>query len=149
MKKATKTALAFAAFAALATSASASERPRFGMMGGFERADADKSGDVTYEEFAAVFGERFKKADADANGELTLEEVAAGIQKMRAERMARRVIGRMDANDDGKLTIAEIESQQKKIFALADRNDDGKIVESEMKRRHKSGKRRGWFGGGD
>lgn len=168
MKNTTRTALAFAAFATLATSAVAAERwrhddmrdgpragmmdgrnvamrrdgPRQGMRGGFmdrqamfDRADADDSGDVTYEEFAAVFGNRFTSADADGNGELTVGEVADGIQRIMAERMAARVIERLDTNDDGKLTVAEIESQQKKLFALADRDDDGKVTIEEMQRR--------------
>jgi hypothetical protein len=48
---------------------------------------------------------------------------------------------RLDANGDGMLTLAEIESRQKKMFALMDRNDDGKIVKDEMP----SGRRgKGW-----
>ncbi|MCC0030322.1 MAG: EF-hand domain-containing protein [Brucellaceae bacterium] len=178
MNKTTKLALAFATFAALATTASAAEPkwrhgydgPRQGMMDGrrgdmrggqrdgmmrrgmdreqmFDRADADNSGDVTYEEFAAAFGGRFTSADADKNGELTVGEVADGIQRMMAERMAARVIERFDANNDGKLTVAEIESQQKKLFALADRDDDGKVTKEELQRRPGfDGQRRGWFG---
>jgi hypothetical protein len=157
MKNATRIALTFAAFAAMATAANAQGRGHGAMFGGanlranFERADADKSGDVSYEEFAALFGDRFKKADADANGELTVEEIAAAIERMRAEQMAMRVMERLDANSDGKLTTAEIESQQKKLFALGDRNDDGKIAEGELPRRGEGrpGGRRGWFGRGD
>lgn len=156
MNKATKIALAFAAFAGLATAAHAQDRGGPGPQGmfgpgslraNFERADADKSGDVTYEEFAVLFGDRFKQADADNNGELTVEEVAAGIERMMAEQMAMRVIDRLDGNEDGKLTTAEVESQQKKIFALGDRNDDGKIVQSELPERgERGGKgRHGWF----
>ena len=132
MNKTTKLALAFATFAALATTASAAEPkwrhgydgPRQGMMDGrrgdmrggqrggmdreqmFDRADADDSGDVTYEEFAAAFGGRFTSADADKNGELTVGEVADGIQRMMAERMAARVIERFDANSYLYLTKA-------------------------------------------
>jgi len=54
---------------------------------------------------------------------------------MRAERMARRLIERFDTNGDGVLTAAEVESRQKKMFALLDRNDDGKIEKDEMPRR--------------
>lgn len=157
MKNATKIALAFAAFAGLATAAYAQDRGGPGPQGmfgpaslraNFDRADADKSGDVTYEEFAALFGDRFKKADADNNGELTVEEVAAGIERMMAEQMAMRVMERLDGNDDNKLTTAEIDSQQKKLFALGDRNDDGKIAQSELPERgegRKGGGRHGWF----
>ncbi len=152
MNTTTPLALAFASFASLTAAAAAAEEREgpHGMFGpgamkaNFERADTDKSGDVTYQEFAAVFGERFKKADSNANGELTVEEVADGIERMMAEQMAMRVIGRLDVDDDGKLTTAEVESQQKKLFALGDRNDDGKIAESELPDR--KGGKRGWWG---
>lgn len=105
----------------------------------FERADADKSGDVTFEEFAAAMNSRLLDADENTDGKITVAEVADQIQRMRAERMAERLIKRFDANGDGELTKAEIESRQKKMFALLDRNDDGKIVKDEMPVR-------GWHG---
>ena len=45
-----------------------------------------------------------------------------------------------DANGDGKLIKAEIESLQKKLFALLDSNDNGEIVQDEIPNRH-------WHGG--
>jgi Ca2+-binding EF-hand superfamily protein len=104
---------------------------RAGMMPPLEMLDADKSGDVTLEEFTKVANERFAKADADKDGKLTVAEVAAEIEKMRAEQMAKRMISRFDANDDGVLTAEEAANGQKKMFAMLDKNDDGKIVQSE------------------
>ena len=63
---------------------------------------------------------------------------------MRAERMAQRIVERFDTDGDGMLTAAEIESRQKKMFALLDRNDDGKVEKDEMPR----GKFRHGDGGG-
>ena len=74
---------------------------------------------------------------------MTVAEIASEIERMRAERMARRIVERFDADGDGMLTVAEIESRQKKMFALLDRNDDGKIVKEEMPR-GKFG-RQGWL----
>jgi Ca2+-binding EF-hand superfamily protein len=143
MRKTAKYALAFAAIAgALSTSAIAAEES--GRRGGqnlIQRADADKSGDITFEEFAAAMDDRFANADANNDGKMTVGEVADQIERMRAERMARRLIQRFDTNGDGELTKAEIEARQKKRFALLDRNDDGKIAEDELPRR---GERRGW-----
>jgi Ca2+-binding EF-hand superfamily protein len=137
MRKSTKLALAFLALAGTASgTATAADRrgdgPR-GMM--FERADADSSGDVTFEEFSAVMNQRIATADADGDGKMTVAEIASEIERMRAERRARRIVERFDTDGDGALTKAEIESRQKKMFALMDRNDDGKIVEDEMPRR--------------
>ena len=141
MKKTTKAALAFLAMAgASASVASAAdnrqrhgEGPRGGMR--FERADADSSGDITFEEFAAAMNTRLTSADADKDGKMTVAEIAAEIERMRAERMAKRIVERFDVDGDGALTATEIESRQKKMFALLDSNDDGKIVKDEMPQR--------------
>lgn len=146
MSKSTRIAIAFLALAGTAsTSAFAANQqgPRGQNMKPqmrFERADADKSGDVTFEEFTAAMNTRLLDADENSDGKITVAEVADQIQRMRAERMAERLIKRFDANGDGELTKAEIESRQKKLFALLDRNDDGKIVQDEMPNRH-------WRGG--
>ncbi len=140
MKKSTKTALAFLAIAGAAGSVAyaADNRPaREGSSQGmrFERADADSSGDVTFEEFTAAINKRIGTADADKDGKMTVAEIASEIERMRAERMARRLVERFDNDGDGAITLAEIESRQKKRFALLDRNDDGKLVKEEMPRR--------------
>jgi Ca2+-binding EF-hand superfamily protein len=138
MKKSTRIALTFLALAGAAGSVSAAVA-QDGRRGGgmrFEQTDADSSGDVTFEEFAEAMKRLdFARADADRDGKATVGEIADEIERMRAERMARRLIERFDADGDGALTSAEIESRQKKMFALMDRNDDGKIVKEEMPRR--------------
>lgn len=137
MRKTTRLALAFLAIAGASTSAAMAQGPggRDGKMR-FERADADNSGDVTFEEFAAAMNTRIASADADKDGKMTVAEIAAEIERMRAERMAKRIVERFDTDGDGALTAAEVESRQKKMFALLDRNDDGKIVREEMPRRN-------------
>ncbi|WP_432284498.1 acid-shock protein [Aminobacter sp. BA135] len=146
MNTSTRIAIAFLALAGTAgTSAFAAngQGPRGQNMKPemrFEKADADKSGDVTFEEFAAAMNNRLLDADENTDGKITVAEVADQIQRMRAERMAKRLIKRFDANGDGELTKAEIEGRQKKLFALLDRNDDGKIVKDEMPVRN-------WHGG--
>ncbi|MEZ5810903.1 MAG: acid-shock protein [Rhizobiaceae bacterium] len=137
MKKTTTIALAFATLAGLAgSSAVAQERQGWRHDGGqrFERADADNSGDLTFEEFSAAFNERLDGMDADGDGTMTVEEIAAEVMQRRAERMAKRIISRYDTDGDGKLTVAEIESHQKKLFALLDGNDDGKLEKEEARR---------------
>ena len=104
----------------------------------FDKADADKSGDVSFEEFAAAMNSRTGLADADKDGKLTVGEIADAIVKMRAERMAEMMVKRFDTNGDGTLTTEEVEKRQKKIFAMMDDNDDGKVEKSEL------GKNRGF-----
>lgn len=134
MKKSITFAMAFvAAAASVTTIASAADRGDMRKMR-FEKADADSSGDVSFEEFSAAMEGRLQAADASGDGRITLEELAAEIQKQRAERMAKRMMARFDTNGDGALTKEEVETRQKKVFAYLDRNADGKIVESEMPR---------------
>lgn len=139
MKTSTRLAAAFLALASV-SAGSAFAADRAGRQGDgqrgmrFERADADSSGDVTFEEFAAAMNKRIGNADADGDGKMTVAEIASEIERMRAERMARRIVERFDTDGDGVLTTAEIQSRQKKLFALMDRNDDGKIVKDEMSR---------------
>ncbi len=142
MKKSVKLALAFATLAGLAgTTAYAKEGPRrpHGPGGGmqFEKADTDDSGDITFEEFAAVMNDRigFADADADTDGKLTVEEIAAEMQRQRELRRAQRLVERFDTDGDGALTAEEIETHQRKVFALMDRNDDGTVAEDELPRR--------------
>lgn len=137
MKHATKLALAFGAFAALAAVPTAAQDRGPRGQERFERLDADSSGDISFEEFKAMFSNRIDldEADADDNGQLTVAEIADHIQRKRAERAATRLIERFDANGDGELSVAEIEDRQQKRFALLDRNNDGKLTEEEMPRR--------------
>ena len=145
MKKITTVALAFVTFAGLTGSAAIAKdgfekRHHRGERAEqrFERADTDASGDLTLDEFSAAFQERIGGADANGDGVMTVEEIADEIQRRRAERMAKRIIERFDSDGDGKLTTAEIDSRQKKMFALLDGNDDGKLEMNEMKR-HRPG----------
>ena len=142
MKKTTKIALAFVALAGLA-GGTAIAKDGYGKFRDhrehsrerFEKADADQSGDLTFEEFQSAFQERIGGADANNDGTLTVSEIADEILRRRAERMAKRIVERFDADGDGQLTTAEIESHQKKMFALLDRNDDGKVEMDEVGRR--------------
>ncbi len=114
-----------------------------GMMGGpmmnMDTMDADKNGDISFEEFSKAAGDRFILADTNKDGKVTVEEMAAAIEKMRAENMAKRMIDKFDTNGDGALTQEEITVGQKKIFALMDKNNDGKVIKDEMPRQGKKG----------
>ena len=93
------------------------------------------SGDITFEEFSAAMKSRLGDADKDHDGKMSVAEIAQEIERMRAERMARRLVERFDSDGDGMLTQPKSNSRQKKLFALLDRNDDGKVVKDEMPRR--------------
>lgn len=153
MKTRTNAAMTFLALAGLLGAATArvqaqDDDMRQGWNGGhghgmrLEQADADQSGDLTFEEYAATIDARLANADADGDGRMTVGEIADEIVRIRAERQARRLIRRFDVDGDGALTADEIDSRQRKMFALLDRNDDGVIDRSEMPRRGKGHHRR-------
>jgi Ca2+-binding EF-hand superfamily protein len=139
MNTRTRLATAFLALAATSVAAQASDKPLRGdgerATLRFERIDTDKSGDVTFEEFVAVMDERFAGADADGDGRMTVAEIADRIERARVERMARRIVERLDTDGDGALTAEEVKSSRQKLFARLDRNEDGKLVADEMPKR--------------
>lgn len=105
-----------------------------GMERMFERTDADSDGTVTADEFVAAGTERFANADADGDGNITAEEMAEAMMREHLQRRAERMIERFDTNEDGSLSISEIEDRQRKMFALADRDNSGAIEEDELRK---------------
>ena len=147
----TRLALAFLAFAGLlAETAYAADDPPAGgeqrAMKRFERLDKDQSGGITFEEFSAALHMRVNDADANHDGKITTEELTAAFERMRAKRMAERLMRRFDDNGDGVLTADEIETRHKRMFARLDKNGDGKLDPDEMPKRR--GMRRGMGGPG-
>ena len=98
---------------------------------GFARLDANKDGAVDLAEFTNM--DRLKKADANGDGILSQDEITAMIEKAILERKVERATRRLDIDGDGTVTLAEIEKQKAKRFALMDRNDDGKIEKAELR----------------
>lgn len=102
------------------------------------KIDANDDGAVDLSEFTNI--DRLKQADTNGDGTLSKDEIDAMAMKQLVERQARRITNRLDANGDGVVTIAEVEKQKAKRFALLDRNDDGKLEKSEFhqgKKHHK------------
>jgi Ca2+-binding EF-hand superfamily protein len=153
MRKSITLALAFAALAgAVGTTAyaenNASAKMREGMMMRLNKAMKDSDGTITFDQFSDAMNARLKKLVADNGGKLTVAQLADALEKVRFERMARRIIARYDTKGDGTLTADDITSRQKKVFALLDKNNDGKIEQGELPKGDRAGHRRQW-GGGD
>lgn len=103
------------------------------------RLDTNKDGVIDQQEFATA--QQLKEADTNNDGTLSTDELAAMIMKRQAERQAERLTRRLDIDGDGKVTIAEIEGQKAKRFALMDRNSDGKLEGNELRRGRGDGDR--------
>lgn len=99
------------------------------------RLDTNDDGALDQAEFTNI--DRLKEADTDKDGTLSKQEIEAMVTKRVVERQTERMTKRLDVNGDGVVTIAEVEKQKAKRFALMDRNDDGKIDKSEMRHGHK------------
>jgi Ca2+-binding EF-hand superfamily protein len=145
MKIKTRTALLFIALsAALAAPAAAEDQTthhgRSNAAERFDKADTNKDGKISFEEFAASLPD-FMLADTDKDGKVTVAELTSylegkGAKPKRAERRAKRIVKRYDANNDSAITATEIQSRQKKVFALLDKNDDGSIDKNEWPSRN-------------
>jgi len=102
--------------------------------GFFSRLDANNDGSITRDEFGGNRLERLQAADENKDGTLSQEELANYLMKREFERRAARLASRLDIDGDGKVSLAELENQQRKRFALLDRNDDGQLSQEELRR---------------
>ncbi len=107
------------------------------------KMDTNDDGAVDLSEFTNM--DHLKQADTNGDGTLSQEEIQAMVMKRIVERQTRRMTNRLDVNGDGVVTIAEVEKQKEKRFALMDRNDDGKLEQSEF--RHGKNPYKGHGGG--
>ncbi len=109
---------------------------------------------------------RFERLDEDGNGRVDRQEFAKGgavmfgrmdadgdgvvtlaelEDKQRRERLTRR-FERMDANDDGQVTEAEFTAAGDKLFEHLDENADGALSMGELERRRQGGGKPGGAG---
>ncbi|MBO9468301.1 EF-hand domain-containing protein [Tropicibacter sp. R15_0] len=140
-----------------------------GMKGGpnaemlFEQLDANGDGQITKEEVENAPKLRFEAADTDGDGFLSDAELKAAAEKRDAARAARRddriakMIERLDADKDGKLSMEEMEARGEgrkgkgkgdralRLFDRADANNDGVLTMEEVETAMANmGKRKGF-----
>lgn len=99
----------------------------------FETLDQNGDGSITQAEMDAIAAERFATRDENNDGALSKDELLKGASA-RAERRVERMLDRLDANDDGQLTQAELSERpgRGRLFERLDANEDGAISQAEF-----------------
>ena len=131
-----------------------------GRMPTFEELDADGSGEITAEDFAALAENRFAAIDTDGNGQVSEAEFVAAATARAAERAAERFAS-LDADGDGVLSRDVLERREgrgggmgQRMISRLDEDDSGGVSATEfdagMERfderrgKRKGGGDRGW-----
>lgn len=109
----------------------------------FTAADANADGSVTPEEMAAAKTAMFTRADTNADGQLDAAEREAQMVARMTEIAKLRVADgdRMDADEDGVVTLAEFTAEDDR-FARLDEDKDGAVSKAEFDdaRGHRKGR---------
>lgn len=122
--------------------------PRGGMMRMLQEVDQNKDGAFSRDEVNAFVQARFSEADTDQSASLTAQEIAEAMPqrgggKGRGGDRAERMLMRVDINDDGSVTLEEVQDRQEKLFVLLDVDSSGVIDADELPQRGRDGRRSG------
>lgn len=113
----------------------------------FELIDANRDGRVTWDEAWAFVTSRFNTADADRSGGLSIEEFAALRVRpgdvpaarpeyaARMEQMRGAMFRGLDADRNGQVTLVEIRPMAEARFRALDANGDNVVARDELPQR--------------
>lgn len=101
--------------------------------GVLERADANKDGTVTREEFIAARAEHFAKLDRNSDGYIDSNDVPERLAKRRAQNGGGDfLVGQFDADGDAKVSKEEFVNGPTLAFDRADTNKDNVLDAKEL-----------------
>ncbi|GEM_PF-3130690 len=127
------------------TGGGSGERLRGGPGGGdgerqgpIQRWDENGDGLLQRAEAPEHMREQFMRADTNKDGAVSREEMQAAMPppgdrpQLSPEERRKRMMERMDANGDGKITIAELPERMRERMKQADTNSDGVLSPQEL-----------------
>lgn len=124
-----------AAMVASAGFAVAQGKGGYGNRPSFEEVDTNGDGKITRDEMQARAAARFGEADSDGDGAISREEMMARAMA-RVEARVDRKMDWMDADDDGKVTQAEMQQMRGKrmgrMIEWMDKDGDGALSKDEF-----------------
>ena len=101
--------------------------------GVFERADANRDGAVTREEFITARAEHFTKLDRNSDGYIDSNDVPERLAKRRAQNGGGDILAKQfDADGDGKVSKEEFVNGPTSAFDRADTNKDNVLDTKEL-----------------
>lgn len=113
----------------------------------FEQADVNGDGQLTKEELTQYAQSQFTQSDTNQDGFLDSAELAANLVKQMQNRIQKhqdRMLSKLDANNDGKLSFDEMQGAMAKrgdkMFDRMDRNGDGALSADELAKLDHRGK---------
>lgn len=119
-----------ALLAASVTATAATDGPAGAREPLVERIDANRDGVLARAEIEAFVRERVQAADRDGDGAFSVEELRAVREQRRAARAQRR-LARLDADHDGRVSVAEIAERRTALMMRFDHDGDGAISPGE------------------
>lgn len=98
--------------------------------------DENGDGKVQVAEIEASAAKQAAEIDANADGAITAAEMKAWHEVQRAKRAEARLM-RLDANQDGKVSVDEFAAARVERASRRDANGDGVIAPEEMRGKHR------------
>jgi len=98
----------------------------------FDRVDLNKDGKISLAEFTPVAEKRFLGIDVNKDNAVSSAEIDASLQAA-LERRRNRILASLDADRNGSISRAELDSYVEAMVTGADTDSDGSVSFSEAR----------------